>query len=179
MFGQLLRRLLHDDRRPARRALSKNGEKNRPFALAVPVQIAPTVPAWYTIATGELGQAEIPGPADNPRIREYHAAGGLPYAGDETAWCASFVNWCLREAGLAGTERPNARSFLAYGQEAIEPRLGDIVVLWRSDPNHWTGHVGFFVAADGLELRLLGGNQGNCVSVQEYPWSRVLGIRRP
>lgn len=55
-----------------------------------------------------------------------------------------------------------------------------MVVLSRGDPNGWQGHVGFYAgkAANG-NILVLGGNQGNKVSVQEYPTARVLGYRKP
>ncbi|MDP8224497.1 MAG: TIGR02594 family protein [Candidatus Lernaella stagnicola] len=149
----------------------------RPEALLAKTE--PAVPAWYGVALAELGQAEIAGPDHNPRIQEYLASSGLMYVADETAWCAAFVNWCLQQAGLEGTERPNARSFLAYGEPADTPRVGDIVVLWRIAPDHWTGHSAFYAGEENGDLLLLGGNQGDCVTVARYSKDRVLDIRRP
>lgn len=88
-------------------------------------------------------------------------------AGDTTAWCSAFVNWCLREAArtrqgrtLIGPTRSAAsRSFRDWGDRTSTPNVGDIVVFeLNKDANH--GHVGFFVADAGDHVYCLGGNQG-------------------
>lgn len=96
----------------------------------------------------------------------------------ETAWCAAFVNGVLGATGQSGTGRLNARSFLNWGRPTDTPREGDVVVLTRGDPNSWTGHVGFYAGRgkDG-KIKILGGNQGNSVSVKEFPADKVLGYR--
>jgi len=98
----------------------------------------------------------------------------------DTAWCAAFVNAALGASGQKGTGTLLARDFLKFGAETNEPSEGDIVVLTRGDRNGWQGHVGFYAgkSANG-NIRILGGNQGNKVSVQEYSADRVLGYRKP
>ena len=99
---------------------------------------------------------------------------------NDTAWCAAFVNAALGASGQKGTGSLMARDFLKFGTETKEPSEGDIVVLSRGDRNGWQGHVGFYAgkSANG-NIRILGGNQGNKVSVQEYSADRVLGFRKP
>lgn len=69
----------------------------------------------YLVAKTQLGQKEISGSKDNPKIVEYHDATTLKATDDETPWCASFVNWCLIIAailmnpGLAEKLLKNAR----------------------------------------------------------------------
>lgn len=133
---------------------------------------------WFDIAKGEIGQKEIPGEADNPRIVQYQQATSLRATDDETPWCASFVNWCLQEAGIAGTNSAAARSFLNWGREIKEPVPGCIVVLKRGNSS-WQGHVGFYVGTVGDRINLLGGNQGNSVSIKGYRREDVLGYRLP
>jgi len=139
------------------------------------------VPKWLEIAFNELGVEEIPGPEHNPRIQEYLAAVDLPGAEDETAWCSAFVNWVMKQAGHERTGSGAARSWLTYGNEIMDPLYGDIVVLWREDPDSWKGHVGFYAGMDRKKERIfiLGGNQGNMVSVRAYPADRLLQYRRP
>jgi uncharacterized protein (TIGR02594 family) len=141
-------------------------------------------PAWLHLALDELaaGVAELPDPAENPRIAEYLSVCGLP-GDDEISWCAAFVAWDLLEAGqrangVRGACKPNARSFLAYG-ERIEYRVGAIAVLWRESRASWKGHVGFVVGRTASQILLLGGNQSNRVSVATYPLQQVLGYRWP
>lgn len=134
-------------------------------------------PPWLAVAKRELGQAEIPGPRDNPRIVEYHAATALKASDDETPWCSAFCNWVMLAAGQRGTGKADARSWLQWGVATTTPAYGCVVVLKRG--TGWQGHVGFFVGRrDGL-VRILGGNQGNSVSVACFPESSVLGYRWP
>jgi uncharacterized protein (TIGR02594 family) len=130
------------------------------------------------IAKGEIGEKEIPGPRDNPDIvRYWKAVNNLKVSDDETPWCAAFVNWVLLEAGLRGTGRADARSFMKWGKPTKNPKPGDIVVFWRGKKSGWQGHVGFFVARKGDFIEVLGGNQSNQVKVSTYGDSKLLGFR--
>jgi uncharacterized protein (TIGR02594 family) len=142
------------------------------------MSIIDTAP-WMRIAVCELGEREIVGAKHNPRVQEYLRTVRLG-KNDEDAWCSAFVNWVMLHAGHTRSERANARSWLAVGEETVTPQYGDIAVLWRVSRKSWMGHVGFFLTRtnDG-GVKLLGGNQGNAVSVMEYPAARVLGYRRP
>jgi len=136
-------------------------------------------PAWLSRACRELGQAELAGDADNPAILGYARRIGHPEVGhDEVAWCAAFVGACLEDAGTLSTRSMLARSYLEWGEALGEPRLGAVTVLSRAgDPA--LGHVGFLVGWTERLVLLLGGNQGNCVSVAEFPRARVLAFRWP
>lgn len=148
-----------------------------PSAKPAPVQTKSPIPAWLTIARGELGVSEIPGSRDNPRIVEYHQSCTLKATDDETPWCSAFVNWCLQQAGYPGTRNAMARSFLDYPQVLAQPQPGCIVVFRRGNPP--SGHVAFVDEVDGLTLCVLGGNQGDKVSRATYSRSLVLGYRWP
>src|SRR5581483_849958 len=96
----------------------------------------------------------------------------------EVAWCAAFVGACLERAGVAGTRSLMARSYLAWGEPLPEPRTGAVAVLSRgSDAS--LGHVGFLVGLTPSQAILLGGNQGDAVSVAAFPRSRLVGLRWP
>jgi uncharacterized protein (TIGR02594 family) len=85
----------------------------------------------------------------------------LPSEGDQTPWCAAFVNFCLFAAGIEGTSNALSGNFRNFGSPTDNPKRGDIVVFrekgLRGDEGH--GHVGFFYAADGETVQVLGGNQ--------------------
>lgn len=144
----------------------------------------------YEVALAELGTKEIPGPDDHPRIVEYHSYTRLHAQDDEVAWCAAFANFCLAQAAgyrtgedwlvvrRPGARQANARSLLEYG-DACLPERGCLVVLWRSSPDSWKGHVGFLCEPDDGRgnVLMLGGNQSNAVTIQPYARSRVLGYR--
>ncbi len=138
---------------------------------------------WFDIAKAEVGVKEIVGDEDNPRVLEYLRSTSIGKWGagrDETPWCSAFVNWCIEEAGLEGTNSAMARSWLGWGIELEGPKPGCVVILKRGDPP--SAHVTFFESpADVgmIRMNLLGGNQRNKVGTNEYPKSRVLGYRWP
>lgn len=136
-------------------------------------------PIWLATALRELNVSETPGPKSNARIDEYALAtrGGVPPSGDETAWCSSHANWVLLQHQIIGTRTKRARDWLSWGV-GCGFVLGCIVVLSRgSNPDF--GHVAFGVYADQRDCWLLGGNQGDKVSVARYPRARILGTRWP
>ncbi len=76
--------------------------------LVLPAERRPIDVARAELA---LNVAETPGPANNPRIVLYHSTTSGSSAGDETAWCSSFVNYCVEQAGFSGTDSKWARSW--------------------------------------------------------------------
>lgn len=107
-----------------------------------------------------------------------------------TEWCAAFVNSVLYSVGQPGSETVSpyplmARSFTDWGtpvdHKEQEPEPGDVVIFPRGRQS-WQGHVGFYVdtvTVDGKEYwQILGGNQGNAVSVDLYVPSRAIAVRR-
>lgn len=143
-----------------------------------PAAEPPAEPEWLRIARREIGTAEIAGARDNPRIVAYHQTTTLEATDDEVPWCASFAGWCLAQAGMPHTHSARARSYLEYGTHAGTPQPGDVVVFRRgSSPTQ--GHVAFYLGREGDRVRVLGGNQGNRVSIASFPASSVIDIRRP
>jgi uncharacterized protein (TIGR02594 family) len=134
------------------------------------------------IIVAELGQKEISGPVNNPTIVNYAKEAGFTWVNDdETPWCSIFANWAAKKAGLKGSGKENARSWLLTGTDVdTAPEPGDVVVFWRVKPDAWEGHVGFYFgfSADGTRVYCLGGNQGNQVSLTALPKDQVLGFRR-
>lgn len=139
---------------------------------------APSTSNWMQIARSQLGVKEYSGSSNNPKIVEYHKT-TIGRANDSVAWCSSFVNWVMKKAGHSGTNAANARSWLNWGRRLSKPVPGCVVVFWRSSPRSWKGHVGFYVGTAGSSVKVLGGNQGNAVTISNYPKSRVLGYRWP
>lgn len=136
-------------------------------------------PAWLRQAWAEYGQREGDGAKNNPRIVKFYEDVGFGEVHhDEVAWCAAFVGACLERSGIRSTRLLLARSYLQHGTPIETGRLGAVVVLSRgSDPA--LGHVGFWLGETGDSLILLGGNQGDAVSVQAFAKGRLLGIRWP
>ena len=135
---------------------------------------------WMEYAFQEFGTREIGGRRDNAAIVRYLATVGLGSHHDETAWCSAFANWCMQQAGIPGSRRANARSWLNWGGYCLgTPHYGCVAILWRGRRNSWQGHVGFYVGIRGRKILLLGGNQGHSVSIKEYDRDRLLGYRWP
>ena len=152
-----------------------------PLMLERFVELKGSAFPWYDIAKIEemTGVEELRGPKHNPRILEYHATTTLHANDDETAWCSSFVNWCVKQAGLTGTNSARARSWAQWGSRLSDPREGCIVVLKRP-PSPTAGHVAFYAGSHSRSrLLLLGGNQGDQVSYSSYSVDHVIGYRWP
>lgn len=103
----------------------------------------------------------------NPLIVSFFDATTLRKpAGDQTAWCAAFVNWCIKNSvvgkldseQLAGTESAASASFREWGTETAKPEYGDLVVFQHKSSGG-KGHVGFYVRHDDTGIYVLGGNQ--------------------
>jgi uncharacterized protein (TIGR02594 family) len=130
--------------------------------------------AWMKVARAELGVAEDPS-GSHPRIEAYHASTNGGAADDAVPWCSSFVNFCVEAAGQAGTRSKAARSWMDWGRDAGDFVPGCIVVLKRGSAPK--GHVGFFAGFEAGRIKLLGGNQGDRVSVASFDVDRVLARR--
>lgn len=136
-------------------------------------------PAWMEPAWAELGQREVSGNGDNPRIVAlYRDAGQKAALHDDVAWCAAFVGASLERSGIAGTRSLMARSYLDWGTPIEAGRLGAVAIFSRgSDPA--SGHVAFYLDRDHASVFVLGGNQGDSVSVATISKDRLLGLRWP
>lgn len=164
----------------------------RDIVAAAPTHCDPYEVATFfaKVARGGYGQEWRPytraWPRDapaNPLILAFFSRTDTKPAGDTTAWCAAFVNWCLIEAAVGApiaqasppTKSASSGSFRNWGKtyanyDAISnkligsliPRPGDIAVFQdmnngEPDPHH--GHVAFFVSMTDSHVTVLGGNQ--------------------
>lgn len=134
----------------------------------------------FSVAEGYLGVTEYPAAKHNPQILKFYADSGNSWVqDDETPWCAAFVGSVLAQCGIQGTNKLNARSYLEWGQavDLDKAQKGDVVVFWRGSKEGWQGHVAFYSHQDEEHIYVLGGNQGNKVSLAPYKKDRLLGIR--
>lgn len=139
------------------------------------------IPLWLKIAYREEGVAEADGVRNNPRILEYHATTSLKKSmasQDSTAWCSSFVNWCIEKAGLNGTDSAWALDWKDWGKSLVEPKVGCIVVFTRKGLTTSGGHVGFYLGDNTKQIEVFGGNQGNSVNKSKFPKDGTSGIFR-
>lgn len=142
----------------------------------------------YDLAQRFVGLKEVPGVASNPLVLGMLRLDVADVQGDDVAWCSAFVNfiaWMLR---LPRSKSLAARSWLGIGQpvELRDAKAGfDVVVLQRGsgpqpgpDVIAAPGHVGFYSGMSGGNVVLLGGNQGDAVTLAQFSSQRILGIRR-
>ena len=161
--------------RPAHRAPAP-----APEPRSVPMPGQSVMPAdgsapWMAVAEAEKWVHEH-NPRGTARIIQYHAT-TCGARNDQVPWCSSFVNWCLKQVGIHGTNNALAVSWAHWGVALAEPRFGCIVQLHHGSKGGHdarTGsssgnHVSFFVSKDATHIRLLGGNQHDSVRETSYP----------
>jgi uncharacterized protein (TIGR02594 family) len=132
---------------------------------------------WLTVAQAEMGEEEIAGPENNPRILEYIAAvqSTRGVQDDETDWASAFAEWSLNQVGIEGPQSMDPSAWLTWGRAIELPEEGCIAVFSFSGLNH----VGFFVGEDGKSVNVLGGNQSDLVKISRYAKKDVIGYRLP
>ena len=137
----------------------------------------------FDIAQRFVGVEEVPGQRDNAQILAMLRLDDAWPEHDEVPWCSGFMNyvaWLLR---LPRSKSLAARSWLDVGRPIPlhQAYVGfDVVVLYRGARHGPSGHVGLYagIGREEEQVLLLGGNQGNMVSVAPYPEERVIGVRR-
>ena len=121
-----------------------------------------------SIAKGQLGYTET----GNNIVKYWNDLGYSSMQG--SSWCAAFVVWCARKAGIGADVIPTAFSSYAatnsmrnfylnkgtyYYRGSTTPRKGDIIIF-----NH--GHTGLVTGADSNKVYTIEGNVSNSVSSQ-------------
>ena len=131
-------------------------------------------PPWLRVGIRELGIREVAGPAANPRIVLYDSFTTLKATSDEIPWCSSYACFCMETAGIPSPRSAAAASWMAWGEPSL-PRLGAVAVFKRVGGHH----VAFMLAKIGDVLVVLGGNQGNAVSLTALSAASLLDLRWP
>jgi uncharacterized protein (TIGR02594 family) len=135
-------------------------------------------PKMLLVALELYGTKEIVGKDDNPMILSWAKELGLDsiFRADETAWCGLFVGICAKRSGWDVVKDPLwALNWGNFGQQVPEPMLGDILTFKRPGG----GHVGIYIGEDGKCYHVLGGNQGNAVSITRIEKVRLQKAARP
>ncbi len=144
-----------------------------------PIESQAAVPPWLRLAQADLGIVEGVGKSNNPKVLAMFADAG--FAGikdDAVAWCAAATGSWLKRAGIAPSGSLAARSYERWGVGLKEPALGAIATKKRGN-SAWQGHVGLVVGASATQIFLLGGNQGDRVSVAAFPRKEFTSFRWP
>lgn len=134
-------------------------------------------PAWIIEARKYIGLREMPGAPTAPRIATWLDALGAWWRDDATPWCGVYCAAVMKECGFAVPKHwYRAKGWLDWGVKIDEPDVGCVVVFERQGG----GHVGFVVGRDRANnLLVLGGNQGDAVSIAAFSRDRVSGFRWP
>jgi uncharacterized protein (TIGR02594 family) len=148
-----------------------------PGAAAVP---APALrPSWVEEGLKVFGWHEV---RDNARLRAWLRSDGKTL-GDPAAlpWCGDFTETCIKLAlpgepfpGALGINPYWARNWALFGRD-VSPVYGAVLVFSRGSG----GHVGFAVGQDAECFHVLGGNQGDAVSVVRIDRRRLIACRWP
>lgn len=141
------------------------------------------IPAWLTAARAKLGTREAAGALNNPTIMGWAKKLGIKvlgivYNADSVPWCGVFVATCLQEAGLpSALIAVRATAWATYGQRLRFERLAPGAILVFQRPGG--GHVGFYMGEDADAFHVLGGNQGNAVTIMRIMKDRCIAARWP
>lgn len=111
-------------------------------------------------------------------VRWYNAAMGSKL-NLSAAWCAIFVSWCARQAGVSTKKIPNfagcttgRRLFRSLGswreRGEYTPKRGDLVIFdWDGDAT-LAEHVGIVTGGDAKKVYTVEGNTGKTVRQRSY-----------
>lgn len=137
----------------------------------------PVLP-WMELALKEIGTLEGKGSANNPKVVAYYKDAGFPgVTQDAVAWCAAFVGAILARSGNPNTHSLMALTYEKFGVPLVTPIYGCIAVKKRKGAASWNRHVGFVVAANKEKIWLVGGNQGDAVSIAAFPRADFTAFR--
>lgn len=136
------------------------------------------LPRMVSEALAEFGCIETPGPGNNPTIMEWAREVGVQavYTADSVPWCGLFMGVVAKRAAKSLPSSPLwALSWSKFGDEAGQPRLGDVLTFVRKGG----GHVALYIGEDKAAYHVLGGNQSDAVSFTRIDKARLYRVRRP
>jgi len=137
-----------------------------------------TLPKMVSAAIALFGTDEAVGGANNPVILAWAQELGLSgsYPNDSIPWCGLFMAKVAKDAGKPVPKGPLwALNWQHFGEPGGQPDLGDVLVFVRPGG----GHVGLYVGEDHDCFHVLGGNQGDTVSIVRIARERLYGVRQP
>lgn len=103
-----------------------------------------------------------------PGVRKVYTADSIP-------WCGLFMGVVAKRAGKDLPASPLwARAWASWGEKSPQAGLGDVLVFVRNGG----GHVGVYIGEDASAYCVLGGNQGDAVSLTWIAKTRCIAVRR-
>lgn len=128
------------------------------------------------VATSEICRNEAEG-GDDKYILWYNNANGTKFA-TTVAWCAIFVSWCMRRAGIDEKLYPNYASCssgckifeskgLTRNPKEYSPKSGDLI-FYDFNKDGAPEHTGIVFANDGQYVYTIEGNSSDAVKHNKY-----------
>lgn len=136
---------------------------------------------WMPYARTLIGVREVPGKGNSATIMAWAKKLGakilgITYAADAVPWCGLFAAHVMDHVGIAPPPiAVRASEWGKWGRKLLSPRLGCILTFTREGG----GHVGFYVGEDDTHFHVLGGNQGDAVSITRIAKARLSEMRWP
>ena len=132
-----------------------------------------TLAKAVSIAAAKVGTKELTGKNDGPFVDECLKLTGLDNqkyikeTGKGYAWCAAFISWVLKTAGVDVKPTAWAPSWFPTAKLVTDGKYRPMDVFGHNYNNVTNGHVGFifYWPEDGDLFLSLEGNWGNCVGV--------------
>lgn len=103
-----------------------------------------------SVAQSQIGLGELGGNNKGIYVRQY--LGGR----ENLPWCAGFVSYCAKKAGLGLPYTLRAKDYLKLGRKVNNPQRGDIIVFSRNGG----GHVGIIEKVSKDTITTIEGNLG-------------------
>lgn len=132
-------------------------------------------PKMLSEAMKLYGTKEFIGEDNNPVIMQWASELGLmAYNADALPWCGLFMAYVAFKADKKPPTAPLwARNWMNFGKPCT-PELGSVLVFSRGSG----GHVGLYIGEDKQSFyHVLGGNQGDSVSITRIAKERLLSSR--
>lgn len=141
-----------------------------------------TDPRWLLLARLDRGVRELPGVANNPvlmkRFSSITKALGIAYNADSVPWCGAIMAWWMTQCGIKPPSiAVRAKSWATWGLPVGINQLAAGAVLVFQRPGG--GHVALYLGEDTTHYHVLGGNQGDAISVARIEKARCVARRWP
>jgi len=139
-------------------------------------------PRQVEVAVSVFGTHEAPGSGDNPDILGWAGELGVAdvYKHDAVPWCGLAMGFFISRAGFKppkGYLMLRALEWANFGDPISQTgaMFGDVLVFHRTGG----GHVGLYVGESANAFAVLGGNEGDAVSIVYIEKDRLSAVRRP
>lgn len=134
-------------------------------------------PVWLVLARQDIGLREVKGAQTAPKIAGWLQRLGAWWRDDETPWCGTAVAAWMQACNIDPPKAwYRAKAWAEWGSKITNPVPGCVVVFDRAGG----GHVGLVVGkTPDNRLLVMGGNQGDAVSIVPFDRSRVIAYRWP